>query len=165
MNLLTAAHVLISVVGILSGFVVVSGLIGNKPRPGCTALFLASTAATSVTGFLFPFHRFMPSHAVGIVSLVVLAVAIYARSARGLAGAWRRTYVVTAVAALYLNVFVLVAQAFQKVPALRAVAPTQSEPPFAAAQAVVLVVFIALGAAAAVRFRGPAGDRGAPGAG
>jgi hypothetical protein len=160
MTLLTAAHVLISVIGIVSGFVVVSGMVADRPRGGCTGLFLASTVLTSATGFLFPFHRLLPSHAVGILSLAVLAVAIYARYARRLAGAWRKTYVVTAVAALYLNVFVLVAQAFQKVPALRALAPTQSEPPFTEAQSVVLVIFIVLGAFAAVRFKSPLGEPG-----
>jgi hypothetical protein len=160
MTLLTAAHVLISVIGIVSGFVVVSGMVADRPRGGCAGLFLASTVLTSATGFLFPFHRLLPSHAVGILSLAVLAVAIYARYARRLAGAWRKTYVVTAVAALYLNVFVLVAQAFQKVPALRALAPTQSEPPFTEAQSVVLVIFIVLGAVAAVRFKSPLGEPG-----
>ena len=108
--------------------------------------------ATSVTGFLFPFHKFLPSHGVGIVSLLVLPVAIFARYGRHLAGAWRRIYVVTAMIALY-HVFVLIAQLFLKVPALNAMAPTQSEPPFKLAQLVVLVLFIVLAVVAAIRFR------------
>jgi hypothetical protein len=106
-----------------------------------------------VTGFLFPFHRFLPSHGVGIVSLLVLAVAVLARYAFHLAGAWGRTYAISAMIALYLNVFVLIAQAFQKVPALKAMAPTQSEPPFLVTQLVVMVLFVALTIAAARRFR------------
>jgi hypothetical protein len=113
-------------VAIVSGFVVVFGLLTAKRLDGWTALFLATTVATSVTGFLFPFHRFMSSHAVGIVSLLVLPVAIFALYRRRLVGYWRPVYVVAAMLALYLNVFVLVAQAFLKVPALKATVPTQS---------------------------------------
>jgi hypothetical protein len=159
--LFTLAHVLLSLVGIVSGFLVAFDLFAGKSRAGMTALFLATTFATSATGFLFPFHGFLPSHKVGIVSLVVLAVAAIALYTKHLAGAWRRTYVVTAVIALYLNVFVLVAQAFQKLPALKALAPTQSEPPFLGAQAVVLAIFIAIGVVAAIRFRLPPGNPGA----
>jgi hypothetical protein len=108
--------------------------------------------ATSVTGFFFPFHHFTPAYAVGIISLLLLALAIYARYSRHLAGAWRRVYVITALIALYLNVFVLIVQAFAKLPALKALAPTQSEPPFLLAQLVVLVLFIVLTAVAAIRF-------------
>jgi uncharacterized membrane protein len=110
--------------------------------------------ATSVTGFLFPFHRFLPSHAVDIKSLILLAIAIYALYGLHLAGAWRRIYAVTAVLALYLNVFVLIAQLFAKVPALKALAPTQSEAPFKEAQLAALVAFVVLTILAAVRFRG-----------
>jgi hypothetical protein len=106
-----------------------------------------------VTGFLFPFHKFLPSHGVGIVSLIVLAIAIFARYGRHFAGAWRRTYAISAVTALYLNVFVLVVQLFMKVAALKELAPTQSEPPFKATQLVVLTIFIVLGTFAAIRFR------------
>ncbi len=130
----TLVHVVLSLIGILSGFVVVFGLLSVKRLDGWTALFLVSTVATSVTGFLFPFHRFLPSHAVGILSLIVLGGAILARYALHLAGAWRRIYVVCAVIALYLNVFVLIVQLFEKIPALKAMAPTQSEPPFLVAQ-------------------------------
>jgi hypothetical protein len=115
-----------------------------------TALFLASTVATSLTGFLFPFHKLLPSHVVGIVSLVVLA--ILARYARHLTGAWRWIYTVNVVIGLYLNVFVLVAQVFQKVPALKAMAPTQSEAPFVVAQVVVMALFVVLGILAVKRF-------------
>ncbi len=153
MTTLTFVHVVLSLIGILSGFVVVFGLLAAKRLDAWTALFLLTTVLTSVTGFFFPFHRFMPSHGVGIVSLLVLAVAILARYGRHLVGAWRRIYAVTAVIALYLNVFVLIVQAFLKVPALKAMAPTQSEPPFLAAQLACLALFIALAIAAAIKFR------------
>jgi hypothetical protein len=138
MTTLTLIHVVISLIGVGSGFVVLSGLLTGKRLDGWTALFLAGTVATSVTGFLLPFRHFMPSHVVGMVSLLVLAIAILARYTRHLDGAWRWIYVVSAMAALYLNVFVLVAQAFAKVPALKAMAPTQSEPPFSISQLVVM---------------------------
>lgn len=109
--------------------------------------------ATSLTGFLLPVHKFMPSHVLGIISLVVLALAVFALFGRHLAGAWRRTYVVAAVVALYLNVFVLIVQLFEKVPALKAIAPTQSEPRFKAAQLSPLVFFVLLGVFAAKRCR------------
>ena len=144
MTTFTFVHVVLSLIGILSGFVVVFGLLGGKRLDGWTALFLVTTVLTSVTGFLFPFHKFLPSHGVGIVSLVVLAIAIFARYVRQLAGGWRRGYAVSAVIALYLNVFVLIAQLFMKVPALRAMAPTGSEPPFLVAQVAVLVLFVVL---------------------
>src|SRR2546422_7290377 len=121
----TLVHVMISLVGIVSGFVVVFGLLAGKRLDRWTALFLTSTVATSVTGFGFPFDHLLPSHKVGILSLLVLAVAIIARFVFHLAAAWRGIYVVSAVVALYLNVFVLVVQLFEKVPALRAMAPTQ----------------------------------------
>jgi hypothetical protein len=140
-------------VGIFSGFLVLFGLLAGKRLDGWTSTFLATTVATSVTGFLFPFHRFMPSHAVGILSLMVLALAIYARYARHLAGAWRKTYVICATIALYLNVFVAIVQAFQKIPALKELAPTQSEPPFKLTQLVVLSIFALLTVVAAIRFR------------
>src|SRR6202521_1743052 len=130
MTTFTFVHVVLSLIGIFSGFVVVFGLLAGKRLDGWTALFLVTTVATSVTGFLFPFHKFLPSHATGIISMVALTVAVLARYVRHLDGAGRRTYVISAMIALYLNVFVLIAQAFQKVPALKAAAPTQSEPPF-----------------------------------
>ncbi len=148
----TLLHVVVSLIGIGSGLVVVFGLLKAKPLDGWTALFLVSTVLTSVTGFGFPFDHFLPSHKVGILSLVVLAVAILARYAFHLAGAWRWLYVVGAVVALYFNVFVLVVQAFEKAPALRALAPTQSEPPFLITQLIVLVLFVVLGIFAVKRF-------------
>jgi hypothetical protein len=150
----TTVHVVLSLVGIGSGLLVMLGLLTGNDRPGWTLLFLATTVATSVTGFGFPFDHLLPSHKVGIISLVVLAVAIVARYALHLAGAWRPVYVVCAAVALYLNVFVGVVQAFQKVPALTALAPKQTEPPFVVTQLVVLVLFIVLTIAAAKRFRG-----------
>src|SRR5205814_10230456 len=120
---------------------------------GWTAAFLGTTAATSLTGFGFPFHHLLPSHVVGLVSLAVLALAAAARYLFDLRRRWRRVYAVCAVLALYLNVFVGVVQAFLKVPALNALAPKQTEPPFVVAQAVVLVLFIVMAVAAAIRFR------------
>jgi hypothetical protein len=149
----TLFHVVLSLVGIGSGFVVMSGLLNSKRLDGWTTLFLISTVATSVTGFLFPFHGVTPGIVVGILSLIVLAIAILARYKFGLASHWRTTYVVTATIALYFNVFVLIAQSFQKIPQLKALAPTQSEPPFQVTQLVVLVLFVVLGIRASVKFR------------
>ena len=146
-------HVLLSLVGIVSGFAVVFGLINAKRLSGWTAIFLTTTVATSVTGFLFPFHKLLPSHILGVLSLIALAVAIHALTRRRLAGGWRSAYVVSTVTALYLNVFVLVAQLFMKVPALRALAPAQSEGPFRLAQLSILIVFLLLGIFATKRFR------------
>jgi hypothetical protein len=155
MSTLTLLHVAISLVGILTGFVVAFGLLADKRLERWTAAFLISTTLTSLTGFLFfPLRPFLPSHVTGVISLVFLAAALYARYARGLAGGWRRCYVTTAVISLYLNVFVLVVQLFLKVPALHVLAPTQAEPPFAIAQGIVLLAFIVLGSLAARRFRG-----------
>lgn len=148
----TSLHVLISLVGIGSGLVVMSGFLTGKRLDGLTAIFLSSTVLTSVTGFGFPFDHLLPSHKVGIISLIVLAVAIAARSMFHLAGAWRWIHVIAAATALYLNVFVLVFQAFEKVPALKALAPTQKEPPFLLAQLVVLVVYLAFTILAAKKF-------------
>jgi hypothetical protein len=149
----TLVHVVISLIGIGSGFVVLFGMLTGKRLDGWTGLFLLTTALTSVTGFFFPFTHLLPSHKVGIISMVVLAVAVLARYALHLAGVWRSIYVVTGVIALYLNVFVLVVQSFLKVPALHALAPTGSEPPFLVAQTVVLVIFIVLTIFAVKRFR------------
>src|SRR3984893_2286825 len=149
----TFVHVVISLAGILSGLVVLFGLIAGKRLDGWTALFLVTTAATSVTGYMFPFHKLLPSHVVGAISLVVLVIAIYGRYSRHLAGGWRRTYVISAVIALYLNVFVLIVRLFTMVPALNAMAPTQSEPPFKITQVVVMALFVVLGIFAAKGFR------------
>ena len=149
----TLIHVIISLAGIVSGLVVVAGLLTARPLNGWTALFLVTTIATSVTGFGFPIHKFGPPHVVGVLSLIVLAIAVIARYGFHLAGAWRATYVVTAIIALYFNVFVGVVQAFEKIACLKALAPTQKEPPFALAQGAVLVIFIVLGILATKRFR------------
>jgi hypothetical protein len=149
----TVVHVMLSLLGIFSGLIVLYGLLTGKRLDVWTALFLATTVATSVTGFGFPSDHFGAPHYVGIISLVMLAIAIFARYAFHLAGPWRSIYVITSVIALYLNVFVGVVQAFQKVPALQALAPKQSEPPFAIAQLVVLAVFIWLGILAVRGFR------------
>jgi uncharacterized membrane protein len=149
----TKVHVVISLIAILAGFVVAFGLLTAKRFDGWTALFLVMTLLTSVTGFFFPFHGFTPAIGVGIVSLVVLAIGIFARYVRKLSAAWRWIYVVTAMLALYLNVFVLIVQLFQKVPALKALAPTQAEPPFLVAQLGALVGFVLLTVLAAIRFR------------
>ena len=149
----TTVHVIISLIGIGSGVVVVFGMLNAKRLDGWTAVFLASTLLTSLTGFGFPFTHLLPSHVVGLLSIVVLGVAILARYTFRLAGAWRGIYAIGAVVALYFNVFVLIVQLFQKVPALKALAPTQSEPPFAVTQLVVLALFVALGIAGAIKFR------------
>jgi len=153
MTTFTQVHVALTLLGIFAGFIVAFGLLTAKRLDSWTAFFLLSTVATSVTGFFFPFHGFTPAIGVGIVSLVVLAVAIFARYSRQLTGAWRWIYVVTAMIALYLNVFVLIVQLFQKVPALKALAPTQSETPFLVAQLVAFVFFVVLTIFAAIRFR------------
>jgi hypothetical protein len=140
----TCVHVVISLVGIGSGLIVMVGLLMAKRLGGLTALFLITTVLTSATGFGFPFTHLSPAHKLGILSLVVLLVAILARYGLHMAGAWRWIYVVSAMIALYLNVFVLVAQGFMKVKALKALAPTGSEPPFLIAQLVVMVLFIVL---------------------
>jgi len=145
-------HVVLSLIGIVSGFVVLYGLLIGRPLGGWTALFLATTILTSVTGFLLAPFGFDPPRAVGVISLVLLALAVTALYVFRLAGAWRRVYVGSAVATLYLNVFVGVVQAFQKLPFLQPLAPTQSEPPFVVAQVAVLVIFIVLGILAAIRF-------------
>jgi hypothetical protein len=149
----TLVHVLLSLVGIGSGFVVMCGLLSAKRLDGWTALFLASTVATSVTGFGFPFDHILPSHKVAIISLLALTLALLARYAFHLDGAWRRIYVAGAVIALYLNVFVAIVQAFEKVPALKALAPTQSEPPFLVTQIVVMALFVVLAIFTTKRFR------------
>jgi hypothetical protein len=148
----TFLHVLISLIGIGSGLVVMFGFIAGKRLDTLTAVFLTTTALTSVSGFGFPFDHLLPSHKLGMISLVVLAIAISARYVFHLAGSWRWIYVVGASMALYLNVFVLIAQLFMKVPALKALAPTQSEPPFLAAQILVLLIFVGLTILAAKRF-------------
>lgn len=149
----TVLHVVITLVAIGSGLIVAGGMFASHKLPATTALFLFTTALTSVTGFLFPIHGFTPALGVGIVACVILAVALFALYKEHLLGAWRWIYVITAVTSLYLNVFVLVVQSFVKVSALNALAPTQSEPPFAITQAVVLAIFILIALIAVVKFR------------
>ena len=144
----TLIHVALSLLAMVAGLVVTGGLLAGRRLDGWTGIFLATTALTNITGFLFPFTRFLASHAVGIVSLLILPVALWARYGKQLAGGWRRVFVVGSVTLLYLNVFVLVAQLFQRLPALIASAPTQSEPPFVITQLGTLVVFLWLGRAA-----------------
>lgn len=149
----TLLHVVISLIAIAAGFVVLFAMLRANASPGWTAVFLITTVLTTVTGFLFPIAAFTPALGVGILSSLILIVALFALYGRKLAGAWRWIYVVTALFAFYLNVFVLVVQAFQKIDALNALAPNGSEPPFLIAQAVVLGAFVVLGALAVMRFR------------
>jgi hypothetical protein len=148
----TIIHVIISLVGILTGLVVLVGLLAGNRLDWWTKWFLVTTILTSVTGFFFPFHGFTPAYAVGAISLVVLALAWFARYSRQMLGPWRWLYVITAMIALYLNVFVLIVQSFLKIPNLHALAPTQTEPPFQMAQLVNLVLFVLLTIVALVRF-------------
>jgi len=145
-------HTVISLVGIVSGLAVLYGLLAARRMDGWTAIFLVTTAATSVTGFFFPFHGFKPSYVVGALSIIVLALAYVARYRHHLAGGWRVTYVVSAIIALYFNVFVLIVQSFLKVPALNALAPTQTEPPFKIAQLTALVLFVVFGIVSTKKF-------------
>jgi hypothetical protein len=147
----TLLHVLLSIVGIASGFVVLFGFLRNKRLDRWTPVFLATTALTSVTGFLFPFAGVTPGIKLGIISLLVLAVTVVTRYPLHLA--WRKTFVITASTALYLNVFVLVVQSFEKIPFLGKLAPTQKESPFAIAQLAVLGMFILLTIMAVRKFR------------
>jgi hypothetical protein len=156
MTTLTFVHVVISLVAIFSGLIVILGMISRRKIEGLTGLFLGTTVLTSVTGFFFPYHGVTPGIVVGIILLVVLAVAIFARYSRHMVGGWRKTYVITSVLALYLNCFVFVVQLFEKVPALRALLPKGSEPPFGIAQVPVMVVFVVLGIYAVKGYRAQA---------
>jgi hypothetical protein len=151
----TAFHVIISLIAIVSGLVVMFGLLGSNRRPSLTATFLVFTILTSATGFLFPFEKLLPSHMIGIVSLLLLGIACVALYVMKLSGAWRWTYVLTALIALYLNVFVLIIQSFLKIGPLHALAPSvpPSEPPFAIIQGIVLVFFAIVVIGAIRRFR------------
>jgi len=152
-SILTIVHVLLSLVGIGSGFIVIRGLIGSQKLESWTVVFLATTVATSVTAFMFPFGGITPGIVLAMISLVALAITIAARYKFHLLGGWRAAYVIAAVLAQYLNFFVLIVQCFQKIPSLRALAPTQSEPPFAIAQLVALIAFLVLGVLSTLRFR------------
>jgi hypothetical protein len=151
MDFLTLVHVALSLVGIASGFYVMYGLLRHEPLERWTTVFLVTTTLTSVTGFFFPFYQFLPSHGVGILSLLILPVAGVAHYVYHHRGPWRWLYTVSAVAALYLNMFVLVVQLFLKVPGLRALAPTQTEPAFLAAQLLNLGLHVWLGVAVTQR--------------
>jgi hypothetical protein len=165
LSTLTSVHVVLSLIGIGAGVGVALGMLSSKRLPRWTALFLATTILTSVTGFFFPFDGIKPSHVFGIISLPLLALAVLGLYVFRLAGRWRWIYVVTSLVALYLNAFVAVVQAFLKIPFLTPLAPTQSEPPFAVAQLVLLAAFVWLGYLAVRAFRpggspptlGPAG--------
>jgi hypothetical protein len=145
-------HVLLSLIGIASGLVVLAGLCTAKLMPRWTALFLASTLATSLTGFFFPFHGFTPALGVGLISTAVLLATIAARYRGHLAGRWRWIFALGAVVSLYFNSFVLVVQSFLKIPALHSLAPTGSEPAFVLAQGVVLLFYLLTGVLAVKRF-------------
>src|SRR5580698_10504466 len=151
-HLFLQIHVALSLIALVTGLVVLYGLLKGQARGGWTALFLATTILTSVTGFPLPPFGFDPPRAVGSLSLVLLAVAVAGYYLFHLAGAWRWIYVVTAMAALYLDAFVGVVQAFAKIPSLHELAPTQSEPPFVVAQVAVLAFFVVLGFVAARKF-------------
>ena len=153
LQIYTIIHTLISLVAIFTGLVVVFGMLGGDRLDGWTKWFLVTAVATTITGFFFPFHRFTPAIGVGIISLIVLTIAISARYSRHFARHWRWIYVVTAMIALYLNVFVLIVQSFEKIPGLHVLAPTQTESPFKLTQLVVLTLFVVLAIAAAIRFR------------
>jgi hypothetical protein len=160
MDTFTFVHVVLSLVGIAAGIIVFLGFIADAEMPALTALFLLTTVLTSATGFGFPFTKLLPSHIVGIISLVFLAVALFALYGARLAGAWRWIYVVAASVALYLNVFVLIVQLFLKIPSLHALAPTQSETPFVAVQGITMIVFVVLGYFGVRRFKAVGAPRG-----
>ena len=150
----TLVHVIISLIAIVSGLIVMFGLLGSKPMPGLTAIFLLFTILTSATGFLFPFKELLPSHMIGILSLVLLAIACFALYSQKLSGMWRWVYVVTALVSLYLNCFVLVIQSFLKIPVLTALAPGNppSGPVFGVVQLIVLAFFVLMTFRAVKRF-------------
>jgi hypothetical protein len=150
---LTLVHTVISIVAIATGLVVLGAMIAGLRLDGWTGLFLVTTALTNITGFFFPFTQLLPSHKVGIISLIILPFVIAARYWKHLVGPWRGIYVVGTVLVLYLNFFVLLVQLFRRIPAMLAAAPKQTEPPFVLTQLLVLALFIWLGYAAFMRFR------------
>jgi hypothetical protein len=153
LKIYTIIHTLISLVAIVTGFVVLLGLLAGKRLDGWTKWFLITAVATTVTGFFFPFHGLTPAFTLGIISSIVLLITIIARYPKHLTGAWRWIYTIGAVISLYFNLVVLVVQAFEKVPFLHAMAPTQTEGPFKVTQLAVLALFIILGVGAVIRFR------------
>jgi len=152
LQIYTIIHTLISLVAIFTGLVVVLGMLGGKRLDGWTKWFLITAVATTITGFFFPFHGFTPAIGLGIISLPFLALTIFARYPKHLAGPWRWIYGIGAVICLYFNLFVAVVQAFEKIPALHALAPTRSEPPFKLTQLIVLLITALFGIVAAIRF-------------
>lgn len=150
---LTWTHTIISLIGLATGVVVLAAMLGARHLPGWTLVFLATTIVTNATGFLFPFFQVLPSHIIGAISLVLLGFTLVALYGKRLAGGWRKVYVITAVAALYFNFFVFIVQLFRRVPALALAAPTQSEPPFAITQGLLLILFVWLGVRAVKRFQ------------
>ena len=152
LQIYTVIHTLISLIAIFTGLIVLFGMIGGKRLDGWTKWFLITAVATTITGFFFPFHGFTPAIGLGIISLPFLALTIFARYPKHLAGSWRWIYVIGAVICLYFNLFVAVVQAFDKIPALHALAPTQSEPPFKLTQLVVLLASALLAITATIRF-------------
>ena len=157
----TQLHVIISLVAIIAGIIVALAMLSARLMPGMTTLFLIMTVATSVTGFPFDtpvdaprvIGSLDPAKVIGVISLIFLALAILALYSYKLAGSWRGVYVISAIIALYFNCFVLVVQSFQKIAFFHALAPTQKEPPFAIAQAILLILFVGLGIAAFRKFR------------
>ncbi len=149
----TFMHVVITLIAMAAGLVSIFGMVGNNRRDATTGIFLLFTVLTSVTGFLFPITKLTPALILGIMSMVVLAIALAARYAFSMRGPWRWVYVVTAVTAQYFNSFVLVVQSFLKIPVLHALAPQGNEPPFAVAQCAVLIFYVVLGYLAVKRFR------------
>jgi hypothetical protein len=153
LHIYTVFHTAIALVGIFTGFVVLAGLLTGKSLDGWTRWFLVTTVATTVTGFLFPFHGVTPAIILGIITVPILAMTIYARYPKQLRGAWRWIYVIGALLSLYLNVFVGIVQSFQKIPALQAIAPTQTEPPFQITQLIAVCVFIVVTVVGIMRFK------------
>ena len=153
LHVYTISHTLLSLVAIFTGFAVLFGMLAGNRLDGWTKWFLITAVATTVTGFFFPFHGVTPAIKLGVISLIVLLVTIYARYAKHLAGAWRWIYAIGAVLTLYFNVFVGIVQSFEKISALHAMAPTQTEQPFKLTQLSVLGLFVVLGFVAAIRFR------------
>jgi hypothetical protein len=148
----TQFHVALSLIGILAGLITLLGMFGSKPLNAITALFLVTTVLTSLTGFLFPFQGVTPGIVIGILSIIVLILAIFARYTFRYSGPWRWIYVVCSIIALWFNVFIFIVQSFEKIPGIHDLAPTQTEPPFKITQLVVLIAFIVLGIRAVKKF-------------
>jgi hypothetical protein len=155
----TLLHVLISLIGVVAGFVVMAELLTSRSSSGWTTIFFATTIVTSASGFLFPFSKLLPSHIVGIISLALLAIALFAFYIQQMHGLWRQVYIVTALLSLYLNVFVMIIQAFLKIPVLKGLAPTQTEPPFIIVQGVTLLFFVTVIIVSAIKYRPPLSAR------